>query len=400
MTSGPPTLPERRQNAIQAVERLLRIAADHEDADWIEEYRKVLEALMAERDEEAFRIAEAIAYGIPKDPESGLGVQPRWVVSEDLARHVQGTLTRLRIHVRYGDQRPLIVPDESDPDITSRGTRHDAREAERDRDPEEQKRRRLIQGLRPWLRTHHRHAWLPLCEEGDGPAIASKFAGTPWLARGERWPSCGSCRRPMDLFLQLNLSELPQELDGRFGDGLLQFFYCRHTASDGDCQDEGFEPFADCQLVRIVQPDASAGRPEVPSELRYFSPKTIVGWDRIDDHPRWCEAEAFGLTIHRDSDRRERWIECSEIGLVSERLHEGTDLDDVIRCDGSDKLAGWPCWIQDVEYPDCPRCGRPMQLVFQHTGDAMPFMFGDMGIGHITQCPEHKEVVAFGWACH
>jgi hypothetical protein len=41
-----------------------------------------------------------------------------------------------------------------------------------------------------------------------------------------------------------------------------------------------------------------------------------------------------------------------------------------------------------------------MQLVFQHTGDSIPFMFGDMGIGHITQCPEHKEVVAFGWACH
>jgi hypothetical protein len=41
-----------------------------------------------------------------------------------------------------------------------------------------------------------------------------------------------------------------------------------------------------------------------------------------------------------------------------------------------------------------------MQLVFQHTGDALPFMFGDMGIGHITQCPEHKDVVAFGCACH
>ena len=30
----------------------------------------------------------------------------------------------------------------------------------------------------------------------------------------------------------------------------------------------------------------------------------------------------------------------------------------------------------------------------------LPFMFGDSGCGYITQCPEHKEVVAFGWACH
>src|SRR5262249_35323429 len=156
-------------------------------------------------------------------------LQPRWVVSEALAQHVQDTLTRLRIHVRYDDRRPLIVPDEPDPDITSRGTRRQAWEAERDRDPEEQKRRRLMPGLRPWLESHRRHAWLPLCEDGDGPAVASKFAGTPWLAPGERWPHCGSCGRPMDLFLQLDLSGLPRELGGRFGGGLLQFFYCRHT---------------------------------------------------------------------------------------------------------------------------------------------------------------------------
>ena len=31
--------------------------------------------------------------------------------------------------------------------------------------------------------------------------------------------------------------------------------------------------------------------------------------------------------------------------------------------------------------------------------DHVPFMFGDVGTGHITQCPEHLEVVAFGWAC-
>lgn len=400
MTDGPPTLPQRRQNAIEAIERLLRVATDHEDGDWIEDYRQILEALKAEADEEAFRLAKAIASRIPKDPESGLSFQPRWVVSEELDKHVQDTLKRLRIHVNYGDQRPLIVPEDSDPDITSRGTRREAWEAERDRDPEEQKRRRLMHDLRSWLEAHRRDAWRPLCEDGDGPAIASKFAGTPWMGPGEQWPCCGCCGRPMDLFLQLNLPELPRELDGRFGDGLLQLFYCRHTASDGDCRGEGYDPFTDCQHVRVVQPDAAASRCEVPPGLGYYSPRTIVGWNRIDDYPRWSEATALGLTVHRDSDRREHWIECPEIGLVSERFQEGTDLDDVIRCDGSDKLAGWPCWIQDVEYPQCPRCLRPMELVFQHTGDALPFMFGDMGIGHITQCPEHKEVVAFGWACH
>jgi hypothetical protein len=42
-----------------------------------------------------------------------------------------------------------------------------------------------------------------------------------------------------------------------------------------------------------------------------------------------------------------------------------------------------------------------MQLVFQL--DSMmnlPYMFGDSGMGRITQCKEHKEVPAFGWACY
>ncbi|BAY43233.1 hypothetical protein SAMD00079811_08120 [Scytonema sp. HK-05] len=29
----------------------------------------------------------------------------------------------------------------------------------------------------------------------------------------------------------------------------------------------------------------------------------------------------------------------------------------------------------------------------------LPFMFGDVGCGHITQCKTHKTQVAFGWAC-
>jgi hypothetical protein len=41
-----------------------------------------------------------------------------------------------------------------------------------------------------------------------------------------------------------------------------------------------------------------------------------------------------------------------------------------------------------------------MGHVFQvDSEDHVPFMFGDAGCGHVTQCPDHKEVVAFGWAC-
>jgi hypothetical protein len=41
-----------------------------------------------------------------------------------------------------------------------------------------------------------------------------------------------------------------------------------------------------------------------------------------------------------------------------------------------------------------------MELLFQlDSEDHVPFMFGDAGCGHLTRCPEHPDVVTFGWAC-
>ena len=400
MEGQDPSLEQRRQNAIEAVEKLLRVTADHEDEDWRESYEPILESLKAGSDEEAIALEKTIASRIPQDPSGRFSLQPRWVVSENLAQDVAATLNRLRIHVRYGDRRPLIDLGEPHPDIRSEGTRQEVREAARRRDPVEQKHDRLRERLGPWLEPHKRPAWLPVCEDRDGPLTASKFAGTPWLADGEPWPACGSCHRPLELFLQLNLSELPQEVSGRFGSGLLQLFYCRHTSSAGDCSGEGFEPFSDCQQVRVVQPTSSSGRPKVPAGVGAFSPRTIVAWDRIEDLPSWGDLEELGLHLHLDDYNRLVWIECPELELASEQFPLGTQFEYLDGCNGGDKLAGWPLRIQEDEFPMCRRCRRSMQYVFQYTGDELPFMLGDSGIGHITQCPDHPEVVAFGWTCH
>lgn len=29
----------------------------------------------------------------------------------------------------------------------------------------------------------------------------------------------------------------------------------------------------------------------------------------------------------------------------------------------------------------------------------LPYMFGDVGCGILTYCPEHPDVLAFGWDC-
>jgi len=41
-----------------------------------------------------------------------------------------------------------------------------------------------------------------------------------------------------------------------------------------------------------------------------------------------------------------------------------------------------------------------MELLFQIGGsENIPYMFGDAGIGHITQSPDNENELAFGWAC-
>jgi len=68
--------------------------------------------------------------------------------------------------------------------------------------------------------------------------------------------------------------------------------------------------------------------------------------------------------------------------------------------EGGDKLGGWPLWIQSVEYPECRICKKAMRLIFQIDSQVnLPYMWGDSGCAHITQCAEHKDVVSFGWAC-
>jgi hypothetical protein len=65
-----------------------------------------------------------------------------------------------------------------------------------------------------------------------------------------------------------------------------------------------------------------------------------------------------------------------------------------------DKLGGYPLWIQEDYCPQCPRCGTTMKYVFQLDCECnLPFSFGGNGCGHITQCPNHKEIVEFTYEC-
>jgi predicted DNA-binding WGR domain protein/uncharacterized protein YwqG len=247
-----------------------------------------------------------------------------------------------------------------------------------------------------------RLAWKPIVTEGDSSLLSSKFSGKPWLAKDESWPTCPLCDRFMQLFFQLNLNELPEPVRQEFGTGLLQIFYCCNWGCEGHVESAvvSYGRGADINknvLIRLVQPNSEASTIPIPLALEdYFPAKTIVDWQQLEDYPD-APDEIVALIYG--------WEQVNDEALedeVVERLGF-YDLEDY--CEhrltyNKDKLAGYPRWVQGMEYPGCPICREPMRQVFQlGCDDNLPYNFGDGGIAHVLQCKTHKDQLVLNWAC-
>lgn len=259
-----------------------------------------------------------------------------------------------------------------------------------------------------WYAQHHRAAWRPVI--GDVTGALAQFGGAPLLASGETMPTCTHCGRDLQLIVEMNLDHVPAELGGTFGSGLLQLFYCiggDETPEHPDCYGEdGWEAFTDtASRVRVLPAAVGVVRGSARDD---FPARHVVAWERFDDVPGLDEAQGLGLgyELFRAPGADPRTTEWSwRLSWTTEgEPHSlevpGAQLDAIASPATGDKLAGWPYWVQNVEYPLCPRCDSEMQLVVQiDSEDHVPYMWGDCGCGHITQCPQHLDVVAFGWAC-
>ena len=296
-----------------------------------------------------------------------------------------------RVRGRFAARVELLIVE-----TATKFTRHTANQARRHTMQTEE----IVLRLEPWRVKQRRPAWKPVVEAGEGPATASKFCGTAWTEPDAPWPDCGHCRQPLRAFLQLDLTDLPAELGQPFGTGLLQLFYCTRADCYGG---DGHVPFADTlSRVRVVPQSVRDEEPDKPVAPA-FPAKRVVGWSRFSDLPSIAEHEALGLDSTFDHSTGHYRVECPEFGLslASDESGWGWLAEGVATAAEGDKLGGWPAWVQDAGHPSCPRCDRRMVFVFQVDSEHnVPFMFGDAGCGHITQCPEHKEVVAFAWACH
>ncbi|WP_413172476.1 WGR domain-containing protein [Anabaena azotica] len=252
-----------------------------------------------------------------------------------------------------------------------------------------------------------RPAWKPLVKSGDDSLLSSKFGGRPWLAENESWPTCPCCGQSssMQLFLQLNLSKLPEAVTREYGNGLIQMFEC----TSFDCQ--GMVKPAQVSygrvaylvsnvLIRMISPTSEAAMPPLPQVYDeyedFFPATTILGWQEVEDYPEFEDLVAliYGWDQVGNETLKDEVVER----LGFEYLDDLRDFfPTVLGC----KLGGYPGWAQGMECPGCPICQEPMRQVFQlaiENDSSIPDMFGD-GIGHILQCQSHKHEFVFVWAC-
>lgn len=184
----------------------------------------------------------------------------------------------------------------------------------------------------------------------------------------------------MQLFVQINSEHLPDEAREYLEAGILQLFYCTNWDEECEVKCEAFFPFSKASLVRIIEPGDSNDLVTSPVKDS-FPPKRIIGWHSVTDYPDWEELKRMGAEVQLNNEEHEQVLESHEPKI-------------------GEKLGGWPAWVQGVEYPQCPECQEQMQHVFQvDSNQNIPYMFGDVGCGHITQCRNHPHVLAFGWAC-
>lgn len=277
-----------------------------------------------------------------------------------------------------------------------------------------------------------RQAWKPIMQLGEGALNASKVSGKAWLNCGETWAICPNCKNPLRLVLQLNLQQLPESLENKFGSGILQLFCCE---SDFDIETDEYilmgnsvvstttsssftyinesgesvtltrsepyietkepeqvltkvrtvcclmacEPFANNQLVRIIQLDDELVEVEVPEMEEFFPAKLIVGWKEMEEYPHPEEIKEYGIALdEREYEILEEYELSAQVG---------------------DKLGGWLSWAQYIEYPTCPTCNQKMnQFIFQFESDSdqnFPYPHHGLGVGYLVQCPNHKEQVTF-----
>lgn len=221
------------------------------------------------------------------------------------------------------------------------------------------------------------------------------------LAADQQRPICGRCGAILSLLIQLDLVRLPEN-NLPWQAGLFQLFYCPSMEDEKGNFCDDFEAFSECHKLQVIESNASLVATEAgPFD---FPAKDIIEWKPFVDLPGAMEQDLLGLRFDYDFKPNEthvsvHWDEANLHFL--DIVDENDNLAELISsAQEGDKYLGWPNWVQGVEYPNCPECGEEMHYFLQiDSENGVDHMFGDVGCGHVSYCPNHPDQIAFTWAC-
>lgn len=201
-----------------------------------------------------------------------------------------------------------------------------------------------------------------MLEDEDGRRDAT-VGGHPLAPPGISWPTCRSCRSPMQFLAQIPLREC-DEFEPRRDAQILLLFQCQ--SDPGMCDEwdatAGGNAAVLVSAVGTASLSVPAGETLLPAEsrLRFVPYKTRVG-ETPDD--------AYCCAVDEPNSR-----------VVG-------------------KLGGAPLWIQGDETPSCA-CGQPMAFVCQlESRGGGGINFGDAGAGYAFACSRCDDEARFLWQC-
>lgn len=249
---------------------------------------------------------------------------------------------------------------------------------------------------------------------------AGRYGGLPKLSPAAPWPCCGDCGTAMSLILEVELACAPMAFqESTATQGVFQFFYC---CSHSCTTPSAWEPFQANSCARVVRGDAARAE---SADCHIFEEVPISKWQALEEGPGWeereqaladtplkdepwmADLEEMSYQVGRPDELQESYGKVLEF-LGIEPAEAAKDLALLANYPG-DKLLGWPCWTQGVEYPRCQACGRQMDVLFQLNNDGAPAgppgyssalgqVFAGDGNGHVYRCPCNGSMT-FAWAC-
>lgn len=212
----------------------------------------------------------------------------------------------------------------------------------------------------------------------QGLAPITRVGGAPTWPAGIPRPRCAAGHSP-SFIMQIHLADLPGLAHAP---GLLSFHYCLECCNevtpsfgyDPECEDENPTGYD----IRVL-PDPAGWQPDGKGALGVVVSPKAVWFSHVEEVPSPGDIERMIVVEDRIQADELAELSCNAEGFMQRGLPDCTNR-------YKEKLGGWPSWVQNVSWPDCPH-GRPYAFaaqISQGTSDGSPW--AGPGFAYLWMC--------------